>query len=33
VWISKVTVLQKEFFKPLTTEAVRMWLSKTGNDD
>ena len=32
-WISKATVSRKEFFKPLATEAARMWLSKTGNDD
>ena len=32
-WISNATSSRKEFFAPLATEASRMWLTKSGNDD
>lgn len=32
-WISKSTASREEFYRPLATEASRMWLSKKGNDD
>jgi hypothetical protein len=32
-WISRATISRKEFFRPLATEASRMWLTKSGNDD
>ena len=32
-WIRNATLSREEFFRPLATEALRTWLSKTGSDD